>query len=224
MKRYLIISAIFLLAADRLPAQNFQFHYDFGEDRKFVTTTFEMFVPDEYGATFWFIDMDYAREHVDTHRSMSLSYLEIARYISLPFSKDLSATVQYNDGTVQGFPLGPIWLFGISYPVQIGQMILNTDILYRTAFDSEAPDVQFTTVWYESFFDTKVTFTGYIDIWSRDKTDTSKKKVAFMAEPQIWYNFGTHLSVGSEIEVSLNFIPGTEDIQAMPTLGFKWQF
>ncbi|MBS1271819.1 MAG: hypothetical protein MAGBODY4_00951 [Candidatus Marinimicrobia bacterium] len=223
MKRYIAIT-VMLLSAGPLMGQNFQFHYDFGENRDYVTTTLEMIKPDEYGATFWFIDMDYDYQHNEAHRSMSLSYLEIARYIVLPFSEKLSATAQYNDGIVMNFPLGPIWLFGVSYPVQIGQVVLNTDLLYRTAFDSDTPDFQFTTVWFESFFEDKITFAGYIDIWSQDEAGDAGKKLVFQGEPQLWYNIGEHLSLGSEVELSLNFIPGTTDLQVMPTLGLKWQF
>ena len=32
-------------------AQNLQVHYDFGKDRKQITTTLEMFKPDKYGST-----------------------------------------------------------------------------------------------------------------------------------------------------------------------------
>ena len=35
---------------------NVQTFYDFGKDRKYVTTTFEMFKGDKFGDTFFFID------------------------------------------------------------------------------------------------------------------------------------------------------------------------
>lgn len=42
-----------------LSAQNLQLHYDFGQDRKFFTSTLEMFKPDTLGSTFWFVDFDF---------------------------------------------------------------------------------------------------------------------------------------------------------------------
>ena len=38
---------------------NVQTFYDFGKDRKYVTTTFEMFKGDKFGDTFFFIDHYY---------------------------------------------------------------------------------------------------------------------------------------------------------------------
>lgn len=40
-------------------SQNLQTHYDMGKDRRYLTTTVEMFRPDKTGNTFFFIDMDY---------------------------------------------------------------------------------------------------------------------------------------------------------------------
>ncbi len=93
MKRLLILFV--LLSTTCLYSQNLQLHYDFGEDRKYFTTTLEMFKPDEYGSFFFFVDMDY---NYPGNKSMSLGYWEIARYINSYFIKDLSLTVQYNDG------------------------------------------------------------------------------------------------------------------------------
>ena len=44
------IFALMLLVAMSAQAQtNLQFHYDFGENRNYVTTTLEMFKPDKWG-------------------------------------------------------------------------------------------------------------------------------------------------------------------------------
>ncbi len=220
MKR-IIISLFLMLITGSLSAQNFQFHYDFSKDRKYVTTTLEMFKPDKYGSTFWFVDMDYNKKH-NGYKSVSLSYWEIARYINLPLDK-LTATVQYNDGTVAGAPLGPIWLFGVSYPIDFGFITLNTDLLYRIAYDSNAPDAQLTTVWFKNFFQGKLTFDGFLDFWTQDKSSGNEKQFVLLTEPQIWYNLGEHLSVGSEVEISRNFL-SQKRVEVKPTIAMKWNF
>lgn len=220
MKRLFFVSAL-LLFTGSLFAQNLQIHYDFSKDRQFVTTTLEMFKPDKYGSTFWFVDMDYNDNH-DGYKSASLSYWEIARYVNLPIDK-LSATVQYNDGTVASFPLGPIWLFGLSYPVDLGFMTINTDILYRTAYNSDAPDAQLTLVWFKNFFKGHVTFDGFLDLWTQDKPGENGKQFVLLTEPQIWYNITDHLSAGSEVEISKNFLP-SDDVEVKPTIALKWNF
>jgi hypothetical protein len=52
-------AVLFFAFALTLSAQNIQQHYDFGKDRDYFTTTLEMFKPDEYGSTYFFVDFDY---------------------------------------------------------------------------------------------------------------------------------------------------------------------
>ena len=59
MKKTIIAAAAaFLALGSAAKAQtNLQVFYDFGKDRQFVTTTFEMFHPDSWGNTFFFVDI-----------------------------------------------------------------------------------------------------------------------------------------------------------------------
>ena len=50
MKKILII-LIAVAFAGSVSAQNIQTHYDLGKDRKYLTTTVEMFRPDKMGST-----------------------------------------------------------------------------------------------------------------------------------------------------------------------------
>jgi len=216
-----ILLAVLLLSFSTL-AQNFQLNYDFGKDRKYLTSTFEMFKPDEYGATFFFIDFDFNHPG---NKSASLGYFEIARYVTLPFPvKNISATVQYNDGTAPWGPLGHVWLAGLSYPVDLGIFVLNTDLLYRKDYFSEGSDVQITGSWFIPIMQGKISFTGFFDVWSTKNFGKNSRDFVFLSEPQLWINFNNHLSVGGEVEISNNFIPGKTEVQLNPTLGFKWNF
>ena len=223
MKKFIFL----LFLPTVLLAQHLQLHYDFGEDRDYVTSTLEMFKPDEYGSFFFFVDMDY---NYPGNKSMSLGYWEIARYINSPFIKDLSLTIQYNDGimafkdngSMTAFPLGQAWLAGITYPLNLGFITLNTELLYRQARGSDAPDMQITFVWYELLFNEKINFTGYFDYWTQDNMAGDKMNV-FQLEPQLWYILNKHLSLGGEVEISKNFLPYS-GWKYMPTLGMRWEF
>jgi hypothetical protein len=180
-----------------------------------------MFKPDEYGATFFFIDFDYNQTG---NKSISLAYFEIARYINLPWVQGLSVTVQYNDGVAPWGPLGSIWLGGLSYPIDLGFITLNTDILYRNNYLYDGSDVQLTTVWNKSFMEGKLTFMGFFDVWTQNDGSDGRDIVVF-TEPQLWYNFGKHFSAGTEIELSRKFIdPNSEDWEIKPTAAVKWSF
>lgn len=228
-----IFFTLFVFIACEIYSQNLQLHYDFGEERKYFTTTVEMFKPDEYGATFFFIDFDY---NFPGNNSISLAYFELARYISL--YKKLSLTVQYNDGIVvsggtplnNAFTLNQTWLGGISYPVDIGFATVVTDLLFRKTYGSDVPDGQITLAWFIPFLEGKFSFSGFLDVWSQDKllraqiASSGDKEVVFLTEPQIWYNFTNHLSAGTEIEISNNFLPFQDKVQVNPTLALKWTF
>lgn len=221
MKKFFVI--LLFIVAD-ISAQNIQLHYDLGEGRDYFTSTIEMFKPDEYGATFFFVDFDYNRQG---NNSLSLAYFEIARYISIPCVKGLSATIQYNDGTAPWGPLGHIVLAGASYPINLGFVTLNTDLLYRKDYLSTGSDMQLTAVWFVPLFDGKLHFTGFLDLWTRSDANDDKEFV-LLTEPQLWYNIDKHLSVGGEVEISNKFLPpndkGEYEIEVMPTLGLKWNF
>ena len=223
-----IFTMCLLLFISIAPAQNLQTHYDMGEGRHYVTTTLEMFKPDALGSTFWFVDMDYNSQL----NSMSLGYWEIARYFTLPvLNKKLSATIQYNDGVMVagaadeiGIPLGSAWLAGLSYFMPLGESNLSVDLLYRRMDISKQPDWQFTLVWFHPLLNGRVHFMGYLDYYSQDGFTGSKLNV-LQSEPQLWFNLNNHIAVGSEVEISQNFLPQFGDAwKFMPTIAIKWTF
>ena len=232
MKKIFIV-LLFVMTA-KISAQNLQLHYDMGEDRKYFTTTLEMFKPDEYGSTFFFVDFDY---DFSGNNGISLAYFEIARYITIYEKLDL--TLQYNDGIASvpiedlgniAVTLNQTFLAGISYPIDLGFVILNTELLYRKTYGSKGADGQLAIVWFVPFFEDNLHFTGYLNFWSQDEklragtTGTNDKEIVFLTEPQIWYNIDNHVSVGTEFEISNNFLPFQKEIKVMPTLAIKWNF
>ena len=98
MKKF-FLSAAFALLCFGAFAQNVQLHYDFGHNaynkeggkdlrsRAYLTTTVEMFKPDSFGSTFFFVDMDYvSRNNPGTTRGVVGAYCMIAIYF-LSFSQ-----------------------------------------------------------------------------------------------------------------------------------------
>lgn len=123
--RKLLLVATFMLACVAVSAQNIQLHYDFGRSlyneldktddsygRTTLTTTVEMFRPDSFGSTFFFIDMDYSK-------GVKGAYWELAR--ELCFWQEskmswLSAHIEYNGGMSQAAgSYNDSWLAGATY-------------------------------------------------------------------------------------------------------------
>lgn len=96
--RRLFLFLVVCLMAVFVHAQNIQLHYDFGsalynslDTRPKVTTTVEMFKPDRWGSTYFFIDMDY------TKNGVAGAYWEIFRELKF-WEPPFSVHVEYNGG------------------------------------------------------------------------------------------------------------------------------
>lgn len=225
-----ILTSLFLIAAIGSQAQtNLQLHYDFGKDRKHVTTTLEMFKPDKWGNTFFFVDYDF---NSGSEKHPSLSYMEIARCINT-WGGPISAHVEYNGGLgtfgtgtgLGGFYINNSWLGGVDYFIHSADFskTLNLKLLYKEIVGKQH-SAQFTTVWGIHMLDKKLSFTGFADIWLEDNTfGTETTKSVFISEPQLWYNVTENFSAGTEVELAANF-GGYKGLTVNPTLAVKWNF
>lgn len=232
MKKFLIV--IVFMACGSLAGQNVQLHYDFGENRKYLTSTVEMFKPDKWGSTFYFIDMDYGIK--DELEGVNMTYWEIARGLSF-WDFPFEIHMEYNGGfgeyakknnKLYSYQIEDAWLFGGHYTFSNEDFsrTFTIQLMYKYIKNVENLSFQITGVWELNYFDGKVTFTGFADFWEEpvdfDNDGIDDADYVFQAEPQLWYNFNEHLSLGTEIEFANNFVK--EGFQINPTLGAKWIF
>ena len=204
------------LGTSMVSAQNLQVHYDMGEDRGYVTTTIEMFKPDQWGSTFFFVDMDH---DTDAGNSVSFSYMEIARALKF-WDSPFALQAEYNGGTY----VNNAWLAGAQYTWNSADFskIFTLQGLYKYIDDDvNNASFQLTGVWTIQLFNNAVTFSGFADFWKEEKSWLGTDFV-FLSEPQLWYNFGEHFSAGGEVELANNFI--VEGFRVSPTLAVKWTF
>ena len=215
---------------------NVQTFYDFGKDRQYVTTTFEMFKGDKFGDTFFFIDHYYTTkdQRPDVGSAINGSYFEIERGLNFwqeSSLKDLSAHLEY-DGTTWG---QGTWCFGAKYFLH-SQDFSNMLTLYamhetfRGFGEADIP-VKFTAVWsMANLFGVKgLTFKGFADLWGNNTIwlGAEPTKWTFLTEPQLWMNLGSlfdgHLDIGGEVEISCNFA-GNRGLMVNPCAGLRWAF
>jgi hypothetical protein len=210
-------------------SQNVQLHYDLGENRNFFTTTVEMFKPDSWGSTFFFIDMDYSSDARNVDNGISLAYWEIARSFKWNENQTFQPRVEYNGGVLKldgiNTPFIPIenaWLAGVerTFAAADFSKILTLQANYKYIQDKEDASFQLTAVWTIQMLENKLTFTGFADFWKEEMFWGSNYR--FLSEPQLWYNATKNLSLGSEIELSNNFV--ANEFKVMPTLGVKYTF
>lgn len=230
-----VIFALFVFVTISSQAQNLQVMYDFGNGRQNVTSTLEMFKPDKWGNTFFFVDMEF---NGGTDKQPSLAYMEIARCLKF-WDGPLSAHVEYNGGLLlsgaAGFPINNAYLAGVDYAWHDKNFskFLNLKVLYKNIQGKNPASFQITGVWNLNFLKNKLTVSGFADFWREDNMNftngsgdviiPTNTKFVFLTEPQIWYNVNKNLSLGGEIEVASNF--GTVDgLKVCPALGAKWNF
>lgn len=228
MKRTGLSLVLLMLIALGAKAQNVQLHYDFGEDRKLFTTTVEMFRPDAYGSTFFFIDLDYGGTSRNADMGVSLAYWEIARSIKWKEDQKLEPRVEFNSGMGAGtgyyYPINNSWLAGLQYTLNSADFskVLTLQANYKYIQGVENASFQLTAVWGLHFLDNKLSFTGFADFWKQEDAFLGTDFV-FLTEPQLWYNFNEHMSLGGELELSSNF-GGNQGFMVNPTLAARYAF
>lgn len=216
MKKLILLSI--LLSALTIQAQNLQLHYDFGNGRKYLTSTLEMFKPDDWGNTFFFVDFNY------NANGPTEGYWEIAREIK-KWDAPFAVHVEYNGGLNALLPLqiNNAYLFGGTYSWNSPDFSsgFSLQALYKYIQGNVSPNnFQLTGVWYLNFLNDKFSFTGYADFW-RERQDFIGTKYSFNSEPQLWYNIQKSFAIGGEVEIDYNFA-GMKGLNIFPTLGVKW--
>ena len=229
----LLVSAVmFLCTMLQANAQNLQVLYDSG--RGCITSTVEMFRPDSFGSTYFFIDLDASPR-------MTGAYWEISR--ELNFWQDtelswLSAHVEYNGGlnTAAG-SFNNCWLGGLTYSGHSKDFTKTWSLsaLYKAIpgtigldGNKQVHNFQITGVWGIEFAKGWCSFSGFFDIW-REARPWQGTQYIFLSEPQFWVNLNKisgwekiHLSLGGEVELSANFV--NKGFHALPAFGAKWTF
>lgn len=230
----LLFSGLLAIAALTAQAQNVQLHYDLGRNlypdeeagRQKVTMTLEQFKADKWGSWFYFVDVDFSRKFVEG------AYTEISREFNIG-KKGFAAHVEYDGGLnrfgsfQQSALLGGAWNghnadFSTTYSVQLMYKRFFKSYNYTNAYHS----FQLTGVWSTTFANKKCTFSGFIDLWRGEKAN-GHGQLVILAEPQFWYNATEHFSVGTEWEISDNFVYNTYNGKTFfvnPTLAVKWNF
>ena len=243
--RKLILCGLTALMGLTMQAQNVQLHYDFGRSiyseqlggpqaddmprRAKVTMTLEQFKADKWGSWFYFVDIDFSRKFVEG------AYAEISREFNLGKQSPFAAHVEYNGGLNRFGSFQQAALLGGAYNGHNADFskTWSVQLMYKQYFKSYAytrgySSFQLTGVWGINFANNKCRFDGFIDFWRGEKAN-GHGCLVILSEPQLWYNFTEHFSVGTEWEFSNNFVYNADPTSDKtffwnPTLAVKWNF
>lgn len=218
MKKLILVFFVFVAMAAQAQT-NLQVQYDLGNGRKHFTSTLEMFKPDKWGNTFFFVDMEF---NGGAEKHPSAAYMEIARVLKF-WEGPLGVQLEYNGGLLLagnlGFPINNAYLAGVDYAWHDKNFtkFLNLKLLYKNIQGKNPASFQITGVWNLNFLKNKLTLSGFADFWRENSVNI------FLTEPQIWYNISENLSLGGEVEFGYNFGP-VNGLKICPAIGAKWKF
>lgn len=237
MKKTFTLLTLLFASLTLCTAQNIQLHYDFGRNiytgeeagRSKVTVTLEQFKADQWGSWFYFVDVDMSSHFTES------AYAEISREFNLGKQSPFAAHIEYDGGLSRTMSFQQAALAGVAYNGHNSDFskTWSVQLLYKQYFKSydythSYASAQLTGVWGLNFFDKKLTCSGFIDFWRGEKAD-GHGCLVILSEPQLWYNFNPHFSIGTEWEFSSNFIfnedPTSDKTFFLnPTLAVKWNF
>lgn len=220
MKKIFTI-ALLCIAALSATAQNIQVHYDFGRHintddihgRQDVTVTYETFKADKLGSWYYFIDADINKNGIlgaYTELSREFTFAKASANSSFAGHVEFDGGLSKDAGQFQSAMLiGPAWNghsadWSKTYSVQM---------MYKQFFGQSGSmssrgyaSFQLTGVWGINFANNKCTFSGFVDLWRGINAANGHGNLVFLTEPQFWYNVSPVFSVGTEWEMSNNFI------------------
>lgn len=225
-------AVILLLGVQKSNAQNIQVLYD--TERDCVTSTVEMFRPDNYGSTFFFVDMDYTPKVQGAYWEISreLCFWQNSKYSWLSLHLEFDGGLNNVAGSFNN-----AWLTGLTYSGHSKDFSKTWSVsaMYKfipdtkdAAGKSQEHNFQITGVWGINFANGWCTFSGFADFW-REMRPWQGTEFIWMSEPQFWVNLNKikgwediNLSIGGEVELSQNFVE--KGFRAMPAIGAKWTF
>ena len=237
MKKFLWAACFAVTAVLPAEAQNVQLHYDLGRNiysteeagRAKVTATLEQFKADKWGSWFYFVDVDLSSHFTES------AYAEISREFNLAKESPFAAHVEYNGGLSRMGSFQQSALVGAAYNGHNSDFSKTwaVQLMYKQYFksydDTHAyASAQLTGVWGLTFAGKKCTFSGFIDFW-RGEQANGHGQLVILTEPQLWYNFNEHFSIGTEWELSDNFVYNQDPASSKsffinPTVAVKWNF
>lgn len=229
IKKALIVFVLIATITD-IYAQQLELHYDtrhslYGSqvaERNYLTGTFEIFKPDTFGSTFVLFDFNFD----NTQGNLGMIYTEMARDFRIG-QLPIMPHIEFNGGLGNGYLINNAFLFGGSYNIFCGAWVCNTYLVYKMhLFERISHDLQWTFIWSRDMLGGKLSFSGFLDIWTENAdriTAKQGKKLILMSEPQLWYNISSSFGVGSELRLTYNFL-NEKRWYAIPTVALRYRF
>lgn len=229
---FVLTLLLLTITAKTLSAQNLQIHYD--HNRQCITSTVEMFRPDSFGSTYFFVDMDFQPKMTGTLWKI---IRELCFWNNTPW-ECLSIQLHYTGGLhLDKGSFNNAFMTGLTYSWKSDDRLRTWSLsaVYKyipgTVGLDGNPSVhnfQLSGNWKIEFLKRWCTFNGFVTFWKEARPWFNSDYV-FLSEPQFWVNLNkipgwdnVHLSIGTEVELSVNYF--SQGFACCPTAAVKWTF
>lgn len=241
-KNVLLAGAASLFMTNVSAQLNVQLHYDLGHavygselsSRQRMTATVENFSADKWGSTYFFIDADFG-DNVLRGAYGEISREFQTRRMPIAVHVEYNGGLCYGTGKGDGYAYGDAYLAGVAYNWNSRDFSKGWSVqaMYKH-LSKNGPychSWQLTGVWRNIFSRGLCTFSGFADLWHNNNVNGN---LILLLEPQFWFNLAPlkrvsddfKLSVGTEIEISNNFVYTSAGMDnrfyVIPTFACKW--
>lgn len=131
-----------------------------------------------------------------------------------------------------GYYISNSYGIGISTNIVSPTIWFSFNLGYRySATVKPSNDIQFNVYVGGGLYNYRLMYSCSLVSWATDKDNglpenagMKGKRIAFFADPQIWYGIGKKFSVGTRISLYYHVLTQENEIQAYPTIGIKRAF
>ncbi|HWK04293.1 MAG TPA: DUF5020 family protein [Puia sp.] len=149
-------------------------------------------------------------------------------YLSLQYSGGLGVTEpkQYS------YYINNTFSAGVDLPFHWKETWFSSVLDYKyVPYTRPSHDFLYTLYWWKGLLHYKLELSGDFSIWTENKdhgdaytANLRGKRFFFFAEPQVWYNIGKKLSLGSKINMYYHVNTTDNLFQVYPTIAVKCKF
>jgi hypothetical protein len=225
-------------------AQTLQLHYDLRHSiapaqnpHNFPTLYFEYFKNQDSGQSFIKPGSFLFKTQADLlgyKNNIGKFYLQVSQsfrcwkpkiFLSLQYSGGAGITEpkQYSYYIVNTFSAG------LSYPFQWKGAWLSAVLNYKyVPYARPSHDFLYTFYWWKGLLNYKLELAGDFSIWTENNNHGDEptagltgKRFFFFAEPQLWFNLGKSLAIGSKVNLYYHVNIREDRLQAFPTVAIR---
>jgi hypothetical protein len=228
-----------LLSFSSLNSQTLQLHYDCRHsidpqhfDKNFPTLFFELFKQQSIGSFLLKMQSDLDGKQ----NNIGKFYMQVSQSLKF-WQPKIYLTIQYSGGIgiaepgQYGFYINNAFSIGTAFSFQWDGAWVSVFLSFTyNVLQIPSHDVLCSFYWGKGFLNYKIEFSGDFNLYTINKNhgdawtaNQHGKRIAFYAEPQLWFNVSKNFSLGSKINIYYHVLTYANVLQTYPTIAVRYK-